>query len=291
MRERARLHFTARGAGEPVLLIHGLGSSGADWAFQIPALEDRFRVITPDLPGCGASAPLPGGPDIGGFAQALWGLLDELGLEAPNIAGFSLGGAVALEMALQRPGRVPRLALINSLATYRIDHWRKWYEARVATTMVRVLGMRTVARMLAKRSFPADWQRPMRERAVEVIGAVPAAAYLSIGTALERWSAIERLDALRSRVLVLAGEHDFTPLQEKRELAERLGGQFVLARGSRHGTPFDAIALTNDCLRAAFSDAPLPEPARWTCDAGPDETLWQLAIRIAAEHHAPAAPR
>jgi 3-oxoadipate enol-lactonase len=41
--------------GEPVLLVHGLGGSGADWALQIPALEHRFRVVVPDLPGRGSS--------------------------------------------------------------------------------------------------------------------------------------------------------------------------------------------------------------------------------------------
>jgi pimeloyl-ACP methyl ester carboxylesterase len=73
-------------------------------------------------------------------------LLDHLEVERPNIIGFSLGGAVALEMALQRPNSVPRLALINSLASYRIDHWRKWLEARVSSASVSLLGMRFAGR-------------------------------------------------------------------------------------------------------------------------------------------------
>src|SRR5260370_38934514 len=46
------VYYRSHGNGEPVLLIHGLGGSGVDWALQIPALEKRFRVIAPDLPGC-----------------------------------------------------------------------------------------------------------------------------------------------------------------------------------------------------------------------------------------------
>src|SRR5271163_974301 len=126
------LYYLVRGHGEPLVLIHGLGSSGADWAMQVAALEGRFRLIVPDLPGCGHSGSLPADCSIGGFARSLWALLDHLEVERPNIIGFSLGGAVALEMALQRPDSVPRLALINSLASYRIDHWRKWLEARVS---------------------------------------------------------------------------------------------------------------------------------------------------------------
>ena len=51
--EKHSLHYLIRGRGEPLLLIHGLGGSGADWAFQVAALEKRFRVIVPDLPGSG----------------------------------------------------------------------------------------------------------------------------------------------------------------------------------------------------------------------------------------------
>ena len=124
------LHYLSRGRGEPVLLIHGLGSCGRDWALQVPALEKRFQTIVPDLPGCGHSKPWRDRYSIQGFAKSLWALLDHLEIAAPNIVGFSLGGAVGLEMALQRPTSVPRLALINSLASYVLDDRYKWFEAR-----------------------------------------------------------------------------------------------------------------------------------------------------------------
>jgi pimeloyl-ACP methyl ester carboxylesterase len=261
------LHYQIRGDGEPVLLIHGLGSSGADWAFQLPVLAGRFRVIRPDLPGCGRSDAIPAGYAIKGFAESLWALMDHLGVAGPNLVGFSLGGAVALEMALQRPASVPRLVLINSLACYRIDHWRKWLEARVPAAIVRILGMRRMARLLAGRVLPERWQQPMRDRAVAVIGAVPAATYLGMAAALEAWSATDRLGLLRSRILIIAAEHDYTPLAEKRALAAQLRARILVVNGSRHGTPFDSIAITNASLIAQLTDAPLPESARCIRDA------------------------
>ena len=102
------LHYRSVGNGEPVLLIHGLGGSGVDWALQISALERQFHVIIPDLPGCGYSSPPRGAHSIAGFASALWSLLEQLEVPRINIVGFSMGGAVALEMALQRPTLVPR---------------------------------------------------------------------------------------------------------------------------------------------------------------------------------------
>src|ERR1700730_15918806 len=93
------IHYLQRGQGEALLLIHGLGCTGADWAFQVAALERDYRVIVPDLPGSGHSPAPRDGYDIKGYAAALWRLLDHLNIERVNIVGFSLGGAVALEMA------------------------------------------------------------------------------------------------------------------------------------------------------------------------------------------------
>jgi pimeloyl-ACP methyl ester carboxylesterase len=102
------IHYLERGRGEPLVLIHGLGSSGADWALQVPSLEERCRLIVPDLPGSGHSEPLRAGYSVEGMAAALWSLCDHLAVGRVHIVGFSLGGAVGLEMALQRPEQVSK---------------------------------------------------------------------------------------------------------------------------------------------------------------------------------------
>ena len=265
-RTHSSVYYRSHGKGEPVLLIHGLGGSGADWVLQIPALEKRFRLIVPDLPGCGLSPPARGSEcSIGGFAQMLWSLLDDLQVPQINVVGFSMGGAVALEMALQRPGLVPRLALINSLATYK-DQWRKWMCARWCGLLVRLLGMRRAARVFAAGLFPEPWQQTLRERAVAVVAAVPAASYLSMSRALEQWEATDRLDRLRSRTLIIAAERDHTPLAEKQALAAGLSASLVVVHGSRHGTPFDSSEATNSSLLALLTDQPLPPYDRLLCD-------------------------
>jgi 3-oxoadipate enol-lactonase len=147
------IHYLERGRGQPLLLVHGLGGSGADWAFQVAALEHRFRIIVPDLPGSGHSLPPRSEYTIAGFANALWKLMDHLHIATPNIVGFSLGGAVALEMASVRPACVPRLGLINSLATYRPHDMRKWLETYVSATIVRLLGMPRAACLMARHAL------------------------------------------------------------------------------------------------------------------------------------------
>jgi pimeloyl-ACP methyl ester carboxylesterase len=113
------LAYTRAGAGAPLVLLHGIGSSRHAWDPVLPALGGRFDVIAVDLPGFGGSGPLP--PEVeprpAALAAAVAGLLDDLGITAPHVAGNSLGGWVALELAGLRP--VASLALLSPAGLWR----------------------------------------------------------------------------------------------------------------------------------------------------------------------------
>jgi pimeloyl-ACP methyl ester carboxylesterase len=250
----------------------------------VAVLEQRFRLIIPDLPGSGHSSPPHSQYTISGFANSMWRLMDHLQIPRINIVGFSLGGAVALEMAALRPDCVPKLGLINSLATYQPRDLRKWLETYVSATLVRMLGMPRAACFMAARLFPEPWQRAMREHTARVMGSVPANSYLGTGLALARWAILDRLHRLNSRILIIAAENDFTPLAEKRELAKSLKAELVVVRGSRHGTPFDSVEATNASLLALLTDQPLPPPAKWVRDTPSHAQALSLAGSIAEEH-------
>jgi 2-succinyl-6-hydroxy-2,4-cyclohexadiene-1-carboxylate synthase len=103
-------------SGDPhrpaVLFLHGFMGSGADWADAVSVLDERFYCVTPDLPGHGGSLGLP--PEaytIDGAARALLELLDELEVERPSIVGYSMGGRLALYLALRYPERCSTLFL------------------------------------------------------------------------------------------------------------------------------------------------------------------------------------
>ena len=264
-----RLHLRVYGRGDPVLLIHGLGSSGDDWAFQIGPLSQRFRLIVPDLRGCGGSQATAGRYRIEQFADDLWRLLDALGVPRAHLVGFSMGGAVALEMALQRPSASGRLVTINSLPSYRVDHWRKALELYVQVGMVRLLGLRRTASLVARRMFPHPHQAAMRTRVEQVVGASPAEPYLRCARALADWCAADRLQQLAAPMLMLAGEHDYTALDEKRRWAARLGAQLRVVAGSRHGTPFDAIGACNQAIADFLGGEQVPEGL---CADRPEQT-------------------
>lgn len=241
-----------------VLLLHGLGSSGADWAFQIGALSERFRVLVVDLPGVGCS-PAPRRHSIEAYAGALLQTLDLLRIEHCHLVGFSMGGAVALELALAAPSRCISLCTINALPSYRADTLRKRMELHVPLALVRLLGLPSMARLASRRLFPHPHQHAMRERVLAVLGRHDRGLYLAQCHALASWCAAVRCDALAAPGLMLAAEHDYTPLEEKRRWADLMRMQLRVVAGSRHGTPFDSIAATNAALLAFLSGEPVPE--------------------------------
>jgi pimeloyl-ACP methyl ester carboxylesterase len=95
------------GAGEPLVLLHGVGHHWQAWQPVIPLLAPSFDVLACDSPGFGRSAPLPQGmaPTIPSYADAFEWFFAELGLGRPHVAGNSMGGAVALELARRRAVR------------------------------------------------------------------------------------------------------------------------------------------------------------------------------------------
>lgn len=252
------LHYRVQGTGPTLMLVHGLGSSGADWAFQASALAEHFRVVMPDLRGSGRSAAAQGPESVAQLADDLWRLLDHLDAESVQLMGFSLGGAVATEMALQRPDDVQRLMTINSLPSYRVDTMRKWLEVHGQMGLVQVLGLRRTAGMVARRMFPYPHQSAMRERVVAVLGTASKSGYLRTARILAGWCALDRIERLRMPMLMLAAERDYTPMHEKHAFAQRLGAQLVIVGGSGHGTPFDAIGATNATALAFFRNTALP---------------------------------
>ena len=106
------LYYERRGAGPPLLLIHGLGANTEHWSEPfLAALERDFELVVYDHRGCGRSAPLQGALTTASLAVDALALLDELGIERAHVFGISMGGMVAQELALAAPQRVLTLAL------------------------------------------------------------------------------------------------------------------------------------------------------------------------------------
>jgi pimeloyl-ACP methyl ester carboxylesterase len=109
-----RVAFLDAGAGEALLLIHGMAGSSTTWRAVIPRLSEKYRVVAPDLLGHGESAKPRGDYSLGAFAVWLRDLLDELSISRATVIGQSLGGGVAMQFTYQHRDYCERLVLISS---------------------------------------------------------------------------------------------------------------------------------------------------------------------------------
>jgi pimeloyl-ACP methyl ester carboxylesterase len=116
------LHYreAGRATGEPVLLLHGLFGSAANWGRVSRILADDWRVLVPDLRNHGQS-PHAAQHDYPAMAADLVALLDRLEIEAATLVGHSMGGKVAMHLALTAPHRVARLGVVD-MAPVRYAH-------------------------------------------------------------------------------------------------------------------------------------------------------------------------
>jgi pimeloyl-ACP methyl ester carboxylesterase len=109
------IHYVDRGQGSPLVLIHGLGGRIYNFRYNIPVLSERLRVVALDLKGFGYSER-PADSDYSLTAQArlVGGLMDRLGIPRAAVLGHSMGGAIALRLAVACPEKVDRLILVGS---------------------------------------------------------------------------------------------------------------------------------------------------------------------------------
>ncbi|MFN3825976.1 MAG: alpha/beta fold hydrolase [Pseudorhodobacter sp.] len=117
------------GQGAPLILLHGFPQNGLCWSKVAPALAERFRVIIPDLRGYGDSDAPPNDPDHESYskrqmARDVVALMDHLHLDAAHILGHDRGARVSYRLALDHPGRVQRLGIIEIAPT--LDYWDNW---------------------------------------------------------------------------------------------------------------------------------------------------------------------
>ena len=109
-----RLRYLAAGEGEPLLLVHGLGGAAANWVVLAPLLLPGRRLLVPDLPGHGGSSPLPAASSLRAYADRLALLLEHEGATPAAVVGHSLGGAIALRLAIRRPETVGAVVLAGA---------------------------------------------------------------------------------------------------------------------------------------------------------------------------------
>jgi pimeloyl-ACP methyl ester carboxylesterase len=231
------LYYEIHGAGQPLVLISGLGYPLWQWHKMVPFLAEHFQVITFDNRGVGQSDK-PAGPYTAQLLAAdTAGLLDALGIEKAIIAGHSMGGFVAQAMALDFPQKVAKLILCSTNFGGP-HHVPVTAEAMKVLTDVTSDALTRFKNGLAVSTAP-DWSEKNPEmieewikwRVANPIDPAPYQAQLAIGLGLlpEAAAFEDKLPRLNVPTLILFGAHDkVVPPENASLLAEKISGSKVV---------------------------------------------------------------
>ncbi len=239
--EAGAIFCAERGAGPPLICIHGAGGTHRHWGYVLRDLAGAARVLALDLPGHGRSAP-PGRSEIGAYGAALLALMDALGLERAALAGHSMGGAVALWAALHAPGRVSALGLVGTGGRLRVH-----------PALLDVLEHDPPAalRQIVAWSYPPDTPADLRARAEADYARCDPAVFRGDLLACDRFDLSARLGEIRAPTAVVVGDADrMTPPKYAQALHTAISGaQLTVIPNTGHMAPLEQPAAVGTALR------------------------------------------
>lgn len=255
----ARFTYLERGAGTPLVLLHGVGSAARSWRHQLDGLSQGYRVIAWDAPGYGGSsrlaAPQPGAED---YASALRGFLGALGVERFHLVGHSLGCIMAARFARLHPERI----LTLTLASIATGHARLPTADRDRLRAGRLddlaaLGARGMAEKRGPRLVGADADEATIRSVVETMAMLNPEGYTQAVRMLSFADTRTDVSALAEgmRVQFIYGDADAitTPEQNRSVHRERPGAPVHVLPGAGHAIYLEQPDAFNALMRTFIS--------------------------------------
>jgi 3-oxoadipate enol-lactonase len=250
-----RLHYFTLGEGAPVLLVHGFTNAGLSWMNQVAALAfNGYQVIVPDLAGHGLSSPVGAVTTVADLTRDAIALLDHLGVDRVTVCGLSLGGMIAQQAALDFAGRVDRLVVANSRATFATPE--------SAAAVQNWIGLFSQPQGPLKR-FQATWpvmlNETFRQSAngqatfdswCQLAARADSVSLINVALGMREFDVRARLAQIRQPVLVIAGEQDklFAP-DIAREVSDGIAGaRLEIIPGASHISSLDSADRFNRLL-------------------------------------------
>ncbi len=244
------LFYEEHGKGDPLVFIHGLGSSTQDWDSQVQEFSKSYKVITLDLRGHGQSDKPAGPYSIPMMATDVAGLFQSLNLPSAHLVGLSLGGAVSFQFVLDHPSSVKTLTIVNSGPSLggTPEEAQKEIERRVG--IVQQLGMRAMGEALSPALFPNPAHALLRETFIKRWAENDPQAYIEATRSIGYFNVADRLGEIKCPTLILASDQDYTPVSLKESYAKLIAdARLVVIPEAHHALPIEEPEKFNTALR------------------------------------------
>ena len=225
----------------PLVFVHGFMGGSRQWQDQRAAFEAGFDIITPDLPGFGENAHLEAPTDIAGFARWVLDDLSARGVERFHLVGHSMGGMIAQEMVAQAPERVDRLVLYGTGAAGVLPG--RFESIGASKQRACAEGASITARRIAATWFLKHEAATGFEACAAIAERSSLPAILAGLDAMQSWSGVALLPDIRTRTLLIWGDHDRTyPWDQIEQLWRSI--------------PDASLAVLPECAHAAHLEKP-----------------------------------
>jgi pimeloyl-ACP methyl ester carboxylesterase len=243
------LYYEIIGQGEPVLFIHGLGSSTRDWEMQVEPFSKTYQVVVYDVRGHGVSDKPSGPYSIPLFAKDAIELIKALDIAPVHVVGISMGGMIGFQLAADAPELIKSLVVVNCGPGMIVKTFKHRIQLFQRQFIVRIMGMQKMGEVLSKRLFPKAGQEEIREIFVERWAENDPRAYRESLKAIVGWTVMDRLDKIGCPVLVIAAVEDYTTVETKVRYVKKLHrGELVVIEDSRHATTADQPEAFNQVV-------------------------------------------
>jgi 3-oxoadipate enol-lactonase len=233
-----------KGKGDNLVLIHGAGDNLNMWYHQVPVFSKRYRVITYDVRGSGKSASPEGEYSISLFARDAYELMKALKVSQAYFLGYSMGGRIALQLALDHPEMVKALILANSSVGLTPPTPEAIERRKMIIGLLEKKDMKSFAEMMTVAAFspdfktrnPAEFDRYMKVKMQNK----PEGITRLMG-ALATPSPPPDLSKIKCPVLIIVGEHDSYMSVEQGKLAQQaIAGSELVILPTGHAAAIEA---------------------------------------------------
>jgi len=234
------INYKISGKGDPIVFIHGLGSSIRDWEFQVAFFSKDYKVVVYDVRGHGDSDKPSGPYSVPQFSFDAAMLIKKLDLGPVHVVGISMGGMIGFQLALDAPDLVKSLVVVNAGPDVLVKNFKDLFQVWQRHVLVRVFGMRKVGEVLGARIFPKESQKEIRDIFIDRWAENDPRAWLNAFKGLVGWSVRDRLGEIECPVLVVSADQDYTPVSSKEAYVKNIPkGRLVVIEDSHHATPVD----------------------------------------------------
>lgn len=215
--EKMNIHYSVKGEGKPLIILHGLGNNSESWTKQLNGLSEEFKVIAWDAPGYGQSSdPAEEFTNFSQFADVLKQFVDALGLEQFYLLGHSMGSAIAIDFTYRYKERVESLIIADPTrgAAGNSDEENRAKRERRIYNVTNLSGEELAKRRVRELLAPGADSEVVKE-AERIMAQVRPKGYISVANSLYSLNHSEIYGTLTTPTLIICGELDkATPVEE-----------------------------------------------------------------------------